>query len=83
MPIWNKKFMFKILYPPLIRCLKIELCSKNVFRDDVIATEYIYIDDISHPKTTNGSLPCYGPSYIDLFDEPYMLTLQKQPKPAE
>ena len=75
--------MFKILYPPLIRCLKIELCAKNAFQDSVLATEYIYLDDISHPKTTGGSLPSYGPSYIDLYEEPYLLTLQKKPKPAE
>ena len=67
----------------MIRCLKIELCTKNLFQDDVLATEYIYLDDISHPRITNGSYPFYGPVWIDLFDEPYILTLKKQSKPAD
>lgn len=71
------------MYPPLIRCLKIELCAETKLQDRVIATECIYLDDISDPITTNGCLPSYGPAYIDLYDEPYLLHLKKKPKIAD
>ncbi len=74
-PEWNKQFVFKILYPLLIRCLKIELCAKNVFQDDILATEYIYLDDLSHPRITNGSLPFYGNTIIII---PYYNTMNSQ-----
>jgi hypothetical protein len=78
-PDWNHEFVFQILYPPVVRCLKIELIE-NSFIEQVIATEHIYIDDISHPYLTGESLPTFGPAYICLYKEPYMLTRQKQSK---
>ena len=77
MPVWNKEFEFEITYPPMVKCLKIELIKKNLFTEIVIATEYIYIDEISNPYTESNYLPAFGPSYIYLYNEPYVITRQK------
>ena len=55
-----------MLYPPLIRCLKIELVRKSCFSSQTIATEYIYVDELSNPLSTADCLPSFGPSYLYL-----------------
>ena len=77
-PEWNQDFVFKIHYPPLIRCLKIELIKES-FINEVIATEYIHLDEISDPHTVknNEDELSFGPLWIYLYDEPYILAKQK------
>jgi hypothetical protein len=48
--------------------------------DTVIATEHIYIDEISNPNFMTDSLPTFGPSFIELYDEPYFLIFNKKPQ---
>ena len=66
-----------MLYPPLIRCLKIELVRKSCFSSQTIATEYIYVDELSNPLSTADCLPSFGPSYIYLYEEPFQLSKEK------
>lgn len=54
--------------------------SENTLDDQVIATEYIYLDEISNPFSTNNSLPTFGPSYIYLYNQPYHVTSRKTAK---
>ncbi len=61
----------------MIRCLKIELIRK-CFIDEIIATEYIHLDEISNPHTVKDSdQPSFGPIWIYLYDRPYILAKQK------
>ncbi len=73
----------RILYPPLIHAIKLEVCLKNKFFDTPIAREYIYIDEISNPTFKTDSLPTFGPSVIDLYDEPYYLIFNRRHQYAE
>ena len=69
-PGWNETLVFNILYPPLIRLFKIELCSESSFGVNVLAWEKVDIDNISDYRTGSYFLPSLGPSYIDLYTEP-------------
>ena len=59
-----------MLFPPLIRLFKIELCSESSFGIEILAEENVDIDHISDYRSSSYFLPTLGPSFIDLYTEP-------------
>ena len=74
---WNKNYCqikFENKFPPLVRLLKIQLCSNpDTTTEQIFATEYISIFDICKEQfevTSENCLPTYGTRYIDMYNKP-------------
>lgn len=83
-PKWNQDeaLKLKIMYPPLVRCLKIELCSQDWLGVRVLGTENIYLEDISNSFDTN-LLPTLGPTYIYLYTQTFLSSYTREPIMAQ
>jgi len=68
-PTWNFSVEFNRLYPPLVRMLRIDLCTQDArLKEQVLGSEYISVNDISSYVKGDYFLPTYGPRYIELDD---------------
>lgn len=69
-PNWKYTLEFSHLFPPLVRLLRIQLCSvDSAGYEHVLASEFITINNISAFVKDEAYLPTYGPRYIDLDDD--------------
>ncbi|RWS11234.1 otoferlin-like protein, partial [Dinothrombium tinctorium] len=67
-PVWNEKIIFYELFPPLCQRIKIDVCNEAISgAEQVIATHYLDISQISNDDKEDGYLPTFGPSYIYLY----------------
>ncbi|CAF0895015.1 unnamed protein product, partial [Brachionus calyciflorus] len=74
-PQWNGSIEFTIRYPPLVRLFKIELCTEDSSSVRVLAKEYLVINEIANLEFNHK--PTYGPSFIDMYNEPNNLRIKK------
>ncbi len=67
-PVWDHRIEFNHLYPPLVRMLRIQLCTQDASTgaEQVLASEFLTVDDISDYVKDEAYLPTYGPRYINL-----------------
>ncbi|XP_051879497.1 fer-1-like protein 6 [Pristis pectinata] len=67
-PVWNEQIIFKEMFPPLCRRVKIQVWDEGNVNDVVIGTHYIDLKKISNEQDGDkGFLPTFGPAWINLY----------------
>ena len=61
----------------MLRLIKIELCNETKSGDIILAKEYLSIDDISNYRNEEQYYPTYGPTFIDMYNEPNNYRIKK------
>lgn len=61
-PTWNYCIEFNHLYPPLVRMIRIDLCTQDSsLNERILGSEYMSVNDISSYVKDDYFLPTYGP----------------------
>ncbi|KAG9271565.1 fer-1-like protein 6 [Astyanax mexicanus] len=67
-PVWNEQVVFKEMFPPLCRRLKIQVLDEGSMNDVAIGTHYIDLCRISNDQDGDkGFLPTFGPAWINIY----------------
>ncbi|XP_069776592.1 fer-1-like protein 6 isoform X1 [Narcine bancroftii] len=75
-PTWNEQIIFKEMFPPLCRRVKIQVWDEGNVNDAVIGTHYIDLKKISNEQDGDeGFLPSFGPAWINLYGSSRNYTL--------
>ncbi|XP_032874769.1 fer-1-like protein 6 [Amblyraja radiata] len=75
-PVWNEQIIFKEMFPPLCRRVKIQVWDEGNVNDVVIGTHYIDLRKISNEQEGDkGFLPTFGPAWINLYGSTRNYTL--------
>uniref|UniRef100_A0A8C4SZ29 Fer-1 like family member 6 n=1 Tax=Erpetoichthys calabaricus TaxID=27687 RepID=A0A8C4SZ29_ERPCA len=75
-PVWNEQIVFKEMFPPLCRRVKIQVLDEGSVNDVAIGTHYIDLKKISNEQDGDkGFLPTFGPSWINLYGSARNYTL--------
>ncbi|MBN3319754.1 FR1L6 protein, partial [Atractosteus spatula] len=75
-PVWNEQIVFKEMFPPLCRRLKIQVWDEGSMNDVAMGTHYIDLKKISNEQDGDkGFLPTFGPAWINLYGSARNFTL--------
>ncbi|XP_042320398.1 fer-1-like protein 6 [Sceloporus undulatus] len=75
-PVWHEQVVFKEMFPPLCRRVKIQVWDEGSMNDVALATHFIDIKKISNEQDGDkGFLPTFGPAWINLYGSPRNHTL--------
>ncbi|XP_075438327.1 fer-1-like protein 6 isoform X2 [Ascaphus truei] len=75
-PVWHEQIVFKEMFPPLCRRVKIQVWDEGSMSDVALATHYIDLKKISNEQDGDkGFLPTFGPAWINLYGSPRNTTL--------
>ncbi|KAM9308456.1 fer-1-like protein 6 [Gastrophryne carolinensis] len=75
-PVWHEQIIFKEMFPPLCRRVKIQVWDEGSMNDVALATHFIDLRKISDEQDGDkGFLPTFGPSWINLYGSPRNTTL--------
>ncbi|KAK1143924.1 hypothetical protein AOXY_G36607 [Acipenser oxyrinchus oxyrinchus] len=67
-PVWNEQIVFKEMFPPLCRRVKIQVWDEGSMNDVAVGTHYIDLRKISNEQDGDkGFLPTFGPAWINLY----------------
>ncbi|XP_029447857.1 fer-1-like protein 6 [Rhinatrema bivittatum] len=70
-PVWHEQIIFKEMFPPLCRRVKIQVWDEGSMNDVALATHYIDLKKISDDQEGDkGFLPTFGPAWINLYGSP-------------
>ncbi|XP_042529028.1 fer-1-like protein 6 [Dipodomys spectabilis] len=70
-PVWNEQIVFKEMFPPLCRRVKIQVWDEGSMNDVALATHFIDLKKISNEQDGDkGFLPTFGPAWINLYGSP-------------
>ncbi|XP_075599495.1 fer-1-like protein 6 isoform X2 [Balearica regulorum gibbericeps] len=70
-PIWHEQIVFKEMFPPLCRRVKIQVWDEGSMNDVALATHFIDLKKISNEQDGDkGFLPTFGPAWINLYGSP-------------
>ncbi|KAM6170713.1 fer-1-like protein 6 [Erethizon dorsatum] len=70
-PIWHEQVVFKEMFPPLCRRVKIQVWDEGSMNDVALATHFIDLKTISNEQDGDkGFLPTFGPAWINLYGSP-------------
>uniref|UniRef100_A0A8C0DWT4 Fer-1 like family member 6 n=1 Tax=Balaenoptera musculus TaxID=9771 RepID=A0A8C0DWT4_BALMU len=70
-PVWHEQVVFKEMFPPLCRRVKIQVWDEGSMNDIVLATHFIDLKQISNEQDGDkGFLPTFGPAWINLYGSP-------------
>ncbi|XP_021108036.1 fer-1-like protein 6 isoform X1 [Heterocephalus glaber] len=70
-PIWHEQVIFKEMFPPLCRRVKIQVWDEGSMNDVALATHFIDLKTISNEQDGDkGFLPTFGPAWINLYGSP-------------
>nr|XP_013005415.1 fer-1-like protein 6 isoform X2 [Cavia porcellus] len=70
-PIWHEQVVFKEMFPPLCRRVKIQVWDEGSMNDVVLATHFIDLKTICNEQDGDkGFLPTFGPAWINLYGSP-------------
>ncbi|KAJ1193975.1 hypothetical protein NDU88_003270 [Pleurodeles waltl] len=70
-PVWHEQIIFKEMFPPLCRKVKIQVWDEGSMNDVALATHLIDLRQISDEQDGDkGFLPTFGPSWINLYGSP-------------
>ncbi|NXN29298.1 OTOF protein, partial [Nycticryphes semicollaris] len=67
-PVWHEQIIFKEMFPPLCRRVKIQVWDEGSVNDVALATHFIDLKKISNEQ--DGFLPTFGPAWINLYGSP-------------
>ncbi|GCC25918.1 hypothetical protein chiPu_0004330 [Chiloscyllium punctatum] len=75
-PVWNEQIIFKEMFPPLCRRVKIQVWDEGNVNDVAVGTHYIDLKKISNEQDGDkGFLPTFGPAWINLYGSTRNYTL--------
>ncbi|XP_067888777.1 fer-1-like protein 6 [Heterodontus francisci] len=75
-PVWSEQIIFKEMFPPLCRRVKIQVWDEGNVNDVAIGTHYIDLKKISNEQDGDkGFLPTFGPAWINLYGSTRNYTL--------
>ncbi|XP_053322427.1 fer-1-like protein 6 [Spea bombifrons] len=75
-PVWHEQIIFKEMFPPLCRRVKIQVWDEGSMNDVALATHFIDLRKISDEQDGDkGFLPTFGPAWINLYGSPRNTTL--------
>uniref|UniRef100_A0A8D0G245 Fer-1 like family member 6 n=1 Tax=Sphenodon punctatus TaxID=8508 RepID=A0A8D0G245_SPHPU len=75
-PVWHEQIIFKEMFPPLCRRVKIQVWDEGSMNDVALATHFIDLKKISNEQDGDkGFLPTFGPAWINLYGSPRNHTL--------
>ncbi|CAH2285873.1 fer-1 6 [Pelobates cultripes] len=75
-PVWHEQIIFKEMFPPLCRRVKIQVWDEGSMNDVALATHFIDLKQISDEQDGDkGFLPTFGPAWINLYGSPRNTTL--------
>uniref|UniRef100_A0A8C9F5E3 Fer-1 like family member 6 n=1 Tax=Pavo cristatus TaxID=9049 RepID=A0A8C9F5E3_PAVCR len=67
-PVWHEQIIFKEMFPPLCRRVKIQVWDEGSMNDVALATHFIDLKKISNEQDGDkGFLPTFGPAWINLY----------------
>ncbi|XP_006157602.1 fer-1-like protein 6 [Tupaia chinensis] len=70
-PVWHEQVVFKEMFPPLCRRVKIQVWDEGSMNDIALATHFIDLKKISNEQDGDkGFLPTFGPAWINLYGSP-------------
>uniref|UniRef100_U3JIL2 Fer-1 like family member 6 n=1 Tax=Ficedula albicollis TaxID=59894 RepID=U3JIL2_FICAL len=70
-PMWHEQIIFKEMFPPLCRRVKIQVWDEGSMNDVALATHFIDLKKISNEQDGDkGFLPTFGPAWINLYGSP-------------
>nr|XP_054972916.1 fer-1-like protein 6 isoform X3 [Pan paniscus] len=70
-PVWHEQVIFKEMFPPLCRRVKIQVWDEGSMNDVALATHFIDLKKISNEQDGDkGFLPTFGPAWINLYGSP-------------
>ncbi|NXT62655.1 OTOF protein, partial [Chaetops frenatus] len=72
-PVWHEQIVFKEMFPPLCRRVKIQVWDEGSMNDVALATHFIDLKKISNEQEgtlSPGFLPTFGPAWINLYGSP-------------
>ncbi|MEJ1287665.1 hypothetical protein NN561_018686 [Cricetulus griseus] len=70
-PVWHEQVVFKEMFPPLCRRVKIQVWDEGSMSDVALATHFIDLKKISNEQDGDkGFLPTFGPAWINLYGSP-------------
>ncbi|XP_021575169.1 fer-1-like protein 6 [Carlito syrichta] len=70
-PVWHEQVVFKEMFPPLCRRVKIQVWDEGSVNDVALATHFIDLKKISNEQEGDkGFLPTFGPAWINLYGSP-------------
>ncbi|XP_075406693.1 fer-1-like protein 6 [Tenrec ecaudatus] len=70
-PVWHEQVVFKEMFPPLCRRVKIQVWDDGSMNDVTLATHFIDLKKISNEQDGDkGFLPTFGPAWINLYGSP-------------
>ncbi|KAI5932249.1 Fer-1-like protein 6 [Manis javanica] len=70
-PVWHEQVVFKEMFPPLCRRVKIQVWDEGSMNDVALATHFIDLKRISNEQDGDkGFLPTFGPAWINLYGSP-------------
>ncbi|NXH42886.1 OTOF protein, partial [Dicaeum eximium] len=72
-PVWHEQIIFKEMFPPLCRRVKIQVWDEGSMNDVALATHFIDLKKISNEQDgtlSPGFLPTFGPAWINLYGSP-------------
>ncbi|XP_012578359.1 PREDICTED: fer-1-like protein 6 [Condylura cristata] len=70
-PVWHEQVIFKEMFPPLCRRVKIQVWDEGSVNDITLATHFIDLKKISNEQDGDkGFLPTFGPAWINLYGSP-------------
>ncbi|KAG8441622.1 hypothetical protein GDO86_010709 [Hymenochirus boettgeri] len=75
-PVWHEQVVFKEMFPPLCRRVKIQVWDEGSMNDVALATHFIDLKKISDEQDGDkGFLPTFGPAWINLYGSTRNTTL--------
>ncbi|KAM9680284.1 fer-1-like protein 6, partial [Trichechus inunguis] len=70
-PTWHEQVIFKEMFPPLCRRVKIQVWDEGSMNNVMLATHFIDLKKISNEQDGDkGFLPTFGPAWINLYGSP-------------
>ncbi|XP_038616613.1 fer-1-like protein 6 [Tachyglossus aculeatus] len=70
-PIWHEQIIFKEMFPPLCRRVKIQVWDEGSVNDVALAAHFVDLRKISNEQDGDkGFLPTFGPAWINLYGSP-------------
>ncbi|OCT77151.1 hypothetical protein XELAEV_18032347mg [Xenopus laevis] len=77
-PVWHEQIVFKEMFPPLCRRVKIQVWDEGSMNDVALATHFIDLKKISDEQDGDkGFLPTFGPAWINLYGSPRNTSLME------
>uniref|UniRef100_A0A8D2IHH3 Fer-1 like family member 6 n=1 Tax=Varanus komodoensis TaxID=61221 RepID=A0A8D2IHH3_VARKO len=75
-PVWHEQVVFKEMFPPLCRRVRIQVWDEGSMNDVALATHFVDLKKISNEQDGDkGFLPTFGPAWINLYGSPRNHTL--------